>query len=206
MHFTSLVKFLGAALLCWVSTAHARADPITTNDLHCPKGSYTGFVHNSYAYNAPLHKFTDITKSFFHEVWYANTHVSNTTGTDNVPGATRAGYFVGHFNETLTAYLLRPDELSYTYHGRPYTFAAPNRRPIYFPRYAETLRFMSICGGRATFIDVNTYLCSDDQIAAHDVWYSTHMTTFKGLAVKVGATVLAGDCPRAWLASSSTRN
>lgn len=42
------------------------------HDIHCPEHSQVGFVHNSYTYNAPLHEFTDITKSFFDIQWYVS--------------------------------------------------------------------------------------------------------------------------------------
>ena len=124
---------------------------------------------------------------------------SKTTGTDNVPGATRSGDIGGStYNETLTMYLAHPDILTYTIHGRPWTYAAANFGPVHFVEYAETMRFESICGGKATYIDLITYTCSDDQTLAYNAWYMFHMGTFEGLSVMLGATVLAGDCPSAY--------
>ncbi|KAJ7464583.1 hypothetical protein FB451DRAFT_1403253 [Mycena latifolia] len=106
-----------------------------------------------------LKNFTDITGSFFATAWYGGVAVSKTTGTDNVPGATRGGTVGGGtVNETLTTYFVHPDALPYTYHGRPWTYSAPNQRPLHFAGYAETIRFESICGGKATYIDFISYL------------------------------------------------
>ncbi|KAJ6534595.1 hypothetical protein DFH09DRAFT_1180112 [Mycena vulgaris] len=200
-----LTHALRIAVLGLVSIAHAHTSPPSPNDLHCPKGSYPGFVHNSYTYAAPVHKFTDITRSFFDDAWYAGAAAPNNTGTDNVPGATRAGDFGGAFNETLTAYSLHPDAFSFTLHGAPWTYTAPAPQasnlkrpgPLHFAGYAETLRFESICDGRATYIDAITYLCADDKAAAYDLWYNLHLAVFPPLAARVGAKVLAGDCPGA---------
>ncbi|KAJ7698974.1 hypothetical protein B0H17DRAFT_1129519 [Mycena rosella] len=198
MHFVLHAKPLGIALLSFISTASAVASahdsshsPVVHSDLHCPTGSSTSFVHNSYTYNAPVHKFTHIAGSFFNITWYGGAIVSSTTGTDKIPGATRSGNLGGTFDETLTAYDTRPDALIFTYHGQ-YTLNQQPRNPM---RYTETTRFESICGGKATYIDIITYVCSDDQIAAYNVWYTLHMSAFQGLAATLGATVLAGDCP-----------
>jgi hypothetical protein len=124
--------------------------------------------------------------------------VSNTTGTDNVPGATRSGPLVGNnvFNETLTMYSAHPDALMYTYHGKAVTYPAPNGSPVYFHGYAETMRLDSICDGKGTYIDLITWVCADEQIAAYNIWYTAHASSFEGMAAGLGATVLAGDCPR----------
>ncbi|KAJ7631407.1 hypothetical protein DFH06DRAFT_703294 [Mycena polygramma] len=137
------------------------------DDIHCPKGSKVGFFHNAYSYNAPLPKFTNITGSFFHIAWYGGSPATNTAGTDNVPGATRSGSWDGgSFNQTLTMYSMHSDALAYTYHGEPFNYAPRNGPHLYFARYIETIRFESICGGKATYIAVLAYLCSDDQVRA----------------------------------------
>ncbi|KAJ6456100.1 hypothetical protein C8R45DRAFT_943767 [Mycena sanguinolenta] len=117
------------------------------NDIHCPTASYTTFVHNSYAYVAPVHKFTAVTQSFFDNSWYDNSVVTNTTGTDNVPGATRSGTYGGSpYSDTLTMYTAHPDALVFSYRStEPITYPALR---IY--AYAETTQFASICGGEAT--------------------------------------------------------
>ncbi|KAJ7108861.1 hypothetical protein C8R43DRAFT_1139915 [Mycena crocata] len=190
-----LAPFLTVAALCLVlSLAHEHHS--TRNDIHCPEGSQTTFLHNSYTYIAPLHKFTNITSSFFDILWYGNSPTNSTEGTDNTPGAVRVGLFGtgGTWRETLKAYTSQPDVLEYTYHGIPTTWGSVNT--VEFGPYAETMRLESICGGRATFIDLITYICSPDQTKAYDLWYVLHMATFQGLATQVGATVMAGDCPR----------
>ncbi|KAJ7875477.1 hypothetical protein B0H14DRAFT_3437032 [Mycena olivaceomarginata] len=40
------------------------------NDIVCPNHYTPTFVHNSFTYLAPLHKFTNLTKSFFDISWY----------------------------------------------------------------------------------------------------------------------------------------
>jgi hypothetical protein len=106
--------------------------PYVSNDIHCPADLHISFVHNSYTYAAPLAQFTNLTKSFFDLSWYVrilssssrtpslihihrqnNAVVTNTTGTYNVPGATRSGPFAGAiYNETLTMYSKRADALT----------------------------------------------------------------------------------------------
>jgi hypothetical protein len=92
-------------------------------------------------------------------------------------------------------YSMYPDALIYSYHGQPITYALPNVPPAHFYGYAETMRFESICGGKATYIDLLSYMCSNDQVAAYNLWYLDHMSTFEGMAANLGATVLAGDYP-----------
>ncbi|KAJ7742890.1 hypothetical protein B0H16DRAFT_1019435 [Mycena metata] len=166
------------------------------NDLRCPEDFHVGFVHNRYAYNAPVDKFTTITKSFYDALWYGGAVVSKTSGTDNVPGATRAGNLDGYFHETLTAYSFHPSALEYTIRGDPYTYAPPNSTaaPVRFASYSETMRIESSCSGRATYIDLITYICSADKVTGYDWWYTAHESVFPALAAKVGATVMAGDC------------
>ncbi|KAJ6521222.1 hypothetical protein B0H19DRAFT_1277758 [Mycena capillaripes] len=148
--------------------------PVVSDDIECPSGYSPTSVHNTYTYNGALKEFTDIAGSFFHVQWYT----FNTTGTDNVLGATRAGWFGGTpFNETLTAYDTRPDALLFTIHGN------------------LPLALEAFISGKATYIDVLTYLCSDDQTAAYDLFYNIHTTGFQNLAAIIGMTVLAGDCP-----------
>ncbi|KAJ7918669.1 hypothetical protein B0H13DRAFT_2435201 [Mycena leptocephala] len=200
MRSTFLFQALSATLLSLTSTVHANDlshYPYVPRDIRCPSNSHVGFLHNSYTYNAPLYKFTNITGSFFDSSWYVRgIPTITTTGIDNVPGATRAGV-VGNstFNETLTMYSMYPDALIYSYHGQPITYVLPNVPPAHFYGYAETMRFESICGGKATYIDLLSYMCSNDQVAAYNLWYLDHMSTFEGMAANLGATVLAGDCP-----------
>jgi hypothetical protein len=91
-------------------------------------------------------------------------------------------------------YSMHPDEFSFSFHGAPYVFGGQH-----VTAYAETMRFEGICSGKATYIDVITYLCSNDSIAVYDATYTAHMVSFQGLATSVGATVMAGDCPCEWL-------
>ncbi|KAF8216918.1 hypothetical protein K438DRAFT_1953805 [Mycena galopus ATCC 62051] len=191
-------RTLGVALLALSFADRVQGSNDVSNDIACPADSSAGFVHNSYTYIAPLSKFTNITESFFDLSWYAGTIVTNTTGTDNVPGATRSGPFAGAtaYNETLTMYHRRSDGLMYSFHGKGLTYSPPNQRPYRFDGYAETMRLESICDGSATYIDLITYLCSNDSTAAYDLWYTIHMSTFQTMAAKIGAPVLAGDCPR----------
>ncbi|KAJ7742908.1 hypothetical protein B0H16DRAFT_1423344 [Mycena metata] len=143
-----------------------------SNDIRCPKGSHISFVHNSFTFDAPLHKFTHVVKSFFDITWYGGLPTTAMTGTDNVPGATRFGPVDKHnsFNETLTMYSLTEDALTYTYHGIKFTYALPgfNHSPAHIDAYAETMRFESICAGRATYIDLLTYICSNDTATAYN--------------------------------------
>ncbi|KAJ7245971.1 hypothetical protein C8J57DRAFT_1476237 [Mycena rebaudengoi] len=189
MHLSSTHSL---ALLSLVPSLHAlntSTHPVVSDDIECPSGYSPTFVHNTYTYIGALKEFTDIAGSFFHIQWYApNITHFNTTGMDNVPGATRAGLFGGTpFNETLTTYDTRPDALLYTIHGA--------LRDFNIVSSAETKRFQSICSGKATYIDVITYLCSDDQTAAYDLFYNIHTTAFQNLAAIIRTTVLAGDCP-----------
>ncbi|KAJ7625589.1 hypothetical protein FB45DRAFT_835856 [Roridomyces roridus] len=186
MHLSSFAIF--AAFL-----VTGQAYPYVPSDIHCPSGSHHGFLHNSYTYLAPLHKFTAITGSFFNVTWYANTIVNATTGMDNVPGATRSGPASAEtsFHETLTAFTSYPgDMLEYTYHG-----AATSDNGVDLEGYAETLRFRSICGGKATYMDIVTYFCSRQRIAAYDIFYQGHLVSFPGIATEIGAPVFEGDCP-----------
>jgi hypothetical protein len=86
--------------------------------------------------------------------------------------------------------------LEYSYHGDPYILAVPGQPAINFNGYAETMRFESICGGKATYIDIITYTCSNHQTLAYSGWYTFHESVFPGLAVTLRATIMAGDCPR----------
>ncbi|KAF7370288.1 hypothetical protein MSAN_00660100 [Mycena sanguinolenta] len=183
------IAFIGLTL---TSSVQGSNHPIS-NDIVCPTNSHVSFVHNNYMYNAPLHKFTDITGSFFNISWYDSAAVTSTTGTDNVPGATRSGTLAGAiFNQTLTAMDKRPDALIFSYHGNGSTFARRGYPVLTLDGYSETMRFESICGGKATYIDVLTYVCSDNQPLAYSAWSKLHTSTFDGLAMTFGATVLAG--------------
>ncbi|KAJ6549035.1 hypothetical protein DFH09DRAFT_1087106 [Mycena vulgaris] len=174
MQFPAFVNILAVALFFLIAVPHVHASPISPagippDDHQCPKGFSTTFLHNNYT----------------------------TTGTDDVPGATRAGVFgAAAFNETLTAYSAGSDGLSYTIQGnRPLTIAQGNhQRPLHVASYAETKRFASVCGGKATFIDFSTYLCTDNQTVGYNSFYNVHMTTMKKLASTIRAPALAGDC------------
>ncbi|KAJ7312399.1 hypothetical protein DFH08DRAFT_973477 [Mycena albidolilacea] len=146
MPFFLLARVLSVAILLLSNRAHGH---VMGNDIQCPAGSHASFVHNSYTYNAPLHKFTNITKSWFNIQ-------CNTTGTDGVPGTTRSGVFGGApFNETLTMYD-RPHlgAFAYSFHGDALTYSPPNKSAVHFDGYAETMRLEGICNGRATYIDI----------------------------------------------------
>ncbi|KAJ7625592.1 hypothetical protein FB45DRAFT_1060264 [Roridomyces roridus] len=187
MYFSALA-ILATCLFLNLVHGHEVYSP---SDIRCPKGSLNIFVHNSYTYLAPLDEFTDVTGSFFNLTWYANTPVNETTGEDNVPGATRSGPWLGGiFHEVLTAITAHPDDkFEYTYQGEPATFNG-----VDFEGYVETLRFESICGGKATYIDVLTYACSRQQIVAYSDWYGLHDSAFPSLAASVGARIFNGDC------------
>ncbi|KAF8186119.1 hypothetical protein K438DRAFT_1723285 [Mycena galopus ATCC 62051] len=189
------------ALLSLISAGHAHESsqyPYVPNDLQCPEGSLSTFVHNSYTYIAPLDKFTNITGSFFNIAWEGGCPATVTTGTDNVPGATRGGLCLGGtFNDTLTMYSAHSDALSYTYHGAPYTFTSPGQPQMHWDAYAETMRFESICGGQATYVDFISYICSEDQIATYTGWSELHALSMQAIAGAIGASILAGDCPAA---------
>ncbi|KAJ7312502.1 hypothetical protein DFH08DRAFT_447715 [Mycena albidolilacea] len=166
--------------------------PYVSNDIHCPPDLHISFVHNSYTYGAPLTHFINLIDSFFEQSWYFGTVITHTTGKYNVPGATRTGPFAGAtYNETLTAYSKHADAMIMSYSGQPLTIVSP---PLKFGHYLERLRFESICGGTATYIDALTYSCSDNPVAVYDLWYTVHMAAFANLSAVVGAPVLAGDC------------
>ncbi|KAF7370281.1 hypothetical protein MSAN_00659400 [Mycena sanguinolenta] len=201
MPSTMRSKAFVAALIGLVlnSDCAAGSTHYVPNDIHCPANSYTTFVHNSYTYIAPVDKFIDITKSFFDNLWYDGSVVTNTTGTDNVPGATRSGPYGGSpYNDTLTMYTIHSDALMYSYHStEPITYPGPPGQPaLHIYGYAETMRFESICGGMATYIDLLTYVCSSDHNAAYQGWDVVHTRTFDAMATKIGAESLVGDCPQ----------
>ncbi|KAJ7181042.1 hypothetical protein C8R46DRAFT_1187277 [Mycena filopes] len=198
------VKAFGIILLGLISVleaSHPSHYRSPSNDVHCPADEDIAFVHNSFTFNAPVQKFTNIAKSFFDIGWYGGDPATIVTGTDNVPGATRFGPLnngSSSFNETLTMYTVdKSGGLSYTLHGLPgVTYALSGYEGVKFGAYAETMRFESICAGRATYIDLITYVCSNDTAGAYQLWYTEHMVTFPALAAGFGATVMAGDCPR----------
>ncbi|KAJ7756851.1 hypothetical protein DFH07DRAFT_820181 [Mycena maculata] len=194
-------KSLFATVLCLghIFQAHADLSPaLKHNDLHCPEGYDITFVHNAYTYNAPFHAFTNLTSSFFEIVWTGGVPATSTTGTDNVPGATRSGpWFGGVFNETLTMYHLDDELYIWTYHGATFTYAPGGQPPVTMQAYAETTRFESICSGTATYIDIHTYLCNDNPEVVYSLLYTLHMVTFQTLAQNANATVMGGDCLRA---------
>ncbi|KAK7012810.1 hypothetical protein R3P38DRAFT_1556832 [Favolaschia claudopus] len=201
--FTSTMIFPLAMLSVLVAyiARGAELEPYVPHDLSCPPGSVSGFVQNNFAYVAPLRNFTNITHSFFDIVWYFGSVVTNTTGRDNVPGATRFGHGAGGtFNETLIMYFNNPDAYVFALHGQPATFPMSHSpQATKLDGYVETMRFLSICGGKATYIDVITYYCHDSdeqqQIAAYDLLYTAHTLTFEKMAAGLGAPVFAGVCP-----------
>ncbi|KAF8216924.1 hypothetical protein K438DRAFT_1798030, partial [Mycena galopus ATCC 62051] len=138
-------RVLGVALigLVFSSRAHGSMHALT-NDVYCPKDS---FVHNAYTYIAPLQ---NITKLFFDISWYGDTIVNNTTGTNNIPDATRSGpYAGGTYSETLPQYYhyQRTDALVFSYHGQPFSLETSQGVAFRFGGYSKTMRFESICGG-----------------------------------------------------------
>ncbi|KAJ7742886.1 hypothetical protein B0H16DRAFT_1693711 [Mycena metata] len=194
------MKTIGLVLLALVCSINADNHSHylgPANDIHCPGDARISFVHNSYTYNAPVQKFTNITKSFFDIGWYGGVPATITTGTDNVPGATRFAPLPNDssYNETLTMYSLDENGLSYTYHGLGFAYALPGYKIAYVGAYTETMRFESICAGRAIYIDLISYLCSNDSVAAYNIFRLEYEITFSTLAAEVGATVMAGDCP-----------
>ncbi|KAJ6600351.1 hypothetical protein DFH09DRAFT_1302834 [Mycena vulgaris] len=200
MHLTIFINNLGIILLLLNIISHIHASPlhhIPPDHLRCPKGYSISFLYDSYTYHGRLDKFTAITKSFFHIQWYGNATVDRTTGTDNVPGATRSGQFgISRYKETLTAYSAHSDALVYSIHGDlPLSIQVPNQHDLlHVATYAERKRFESICGGRATFLEFITYLCSDDPRTADRTFRNVHTATVQGLASRIGTTILSRDC------------
>ncbi|KAJ7066345.1 hypothetical protein C8F01DRAFT_1218460 [Mycena amicta] len=196
MRSAQILLFLSCPFAVW---ALGTSGNYTSLDLHCSERYQVGFVHNSFTYNTALHKFTDIVDSFFDVAWYNGGVAANiTTGKDNVPGATRSGPAGSNvFNETLTAYLHHPGSvLEYSFTGAPASFSLGDGLPsTFFPGYAETMRLQSICSGAATYIDLISWFCSDNQVGAYDIWYTTHLESFGAIKAKIGAMVMAGDCP-----------
>jgi hypothetical protein len=68
---------------------------------------------------------------------------------------------------------------------------------MHWDAYAETMRFESICGGQATYVDFISYICSKDQIATYTEWSELHVVSMQAIAGAIGAPILAGDCPGA---------
>ncbi|KAJ7458868.1 hypothetical protein FB451DRAFT_1272720 [Mycena latifolia] len=201
MYFTRLAQTLGFALFALLPAGHAQStslDPIIIDDITCPTDAKITFIHNSYTYNAPMKNFTDVMGSFYGIKWTGGVLPNNTTGQDNVVGASRSSnYFGGVFNETLTMILERPDAYSYTYHGVPFPVAFPNQPVVQFYNYAETLRVLSICSGKATYIDFVTYLCTDNPIHAYNLLETElHQAAVQAVAQTANATIMPGDCER----------
>ncbi|KAJ7097106.1 hypothetical protein B0H15DRAFT_31723 [Mycena belliarum] len=196
MRFTALIATLG--LLSTASAQSLSIDPILNDDVECPAGSEITFLHDYYMFNAPMKAFKDQVGSFFEIVWTGGVATDIATGPDNTPGSSRSGvYFGGRFNETLTMILDRPDSFSYTYHGVEFPVAIPGRPKVIFYKYAETMRVHSICGGRATYMDLVTSLCTDNPEHAYDLLHTyLHDLTFHQLAANVNATAMYGDCLR----------
>jgi hypothetical protein len=68
---------------------------------------------------------------------------------------------------------------------------------MHWDAYTETMRFESICGGQATYVDFLSYICSADQIATYTGWSELHVVSMQAIAGAIGAPILAGDCPGA---------
>ncbi|KAJ7289367.1 hypothetical protein C8J57DRAFT_1046448 [Mycena rebaudengoi] len=192
------------ALFCLVITTNAHGHTRPLNDLPCPPGFKHSFVQNSYQFDGPLEKFTSLTGSFFDLSWYAGGEIINTTGTDNIPGATRVGPFDPFrpelFNETLTMYETGPGLLQWTFTGPGATLTYPSRtgEVIRFQYYAESQRYESICGGTATYIHAMTHICSDNPSLAYDLFYRLHQGAFNGfdaISARVNTKAFTGDCP-----------
>jgi hypothetical protein len=127
--------------------------------------------------------------------------VSNTTGTGGVPGATRSGFWSETpFHETLTMYSLDPDALAYSFPGEGLIYVPLDQPAVHIDGYTETMRIESICSGAATYINIRSYLCSNDSTPAYDLLYTLHMVAFQGIAARIHATVMGGVCPRELLA------
>ncbi|KAF7344222.1 hypothetical protein MVEN_01713000 [Mycena venus] len=190
---------LSSALLVLSFGSHVHGSqlhPYVPNDIVCPPNSSASFNHNNYAYIAPLHSFTNVVNSFFDLSWYGNIVITSTTGTDNVPGASRSGPFGGGtYNETLTFYRKRPDLLMWSYTAKGLTFTLPGHPTLTTYGYNEMFRFQSICGGQATYIDVLTFSCSNNQTLNYEIWDEFHNGAFPALAASLGAPALTGDCP-----------
>jgi hypothetical protein len=58
----------------------------------------------------------------------------------------------------------------------------------------------SICSGAATYINVRSYLCSNDSTQAYDLTNTLQTVAFQGISARIHATVMGGDCPRELLA------
>ncbi|KAF7352045.1 hypothetical protein MVEN_01167000 [Mycena venus] len=200
-----MMIFLAVATLLWLLTS-TDAHNIPLNDIQCPKGSHHGFVQNSYQFYGPLRKFTDITGSFFDISWLAGGEILSTTGTNNIPGATRVGPFDPLskdplFNETLTVYDVGPGTLRFTFTGpgAPLTYHSRTGEVITFHYYAETQHYESICGGTATYLHATTHICSDNPALAYDLFCRLHQGTFHGydaLPARVKEKTFTGDCPQ----------
>jgi hypothetical protein len=117
--------------------------------------------------------------------------VSNTTGTDGVPGATRSGFYgKTPFHETLTMYSLDPDALEYSFRGEGLIYVPPDQPAEHIDGYTETMRIESICSGAVTYINIGSYLCSNDSAPAYDLSYTLQTVAFQGIAARIHATVM----------------
>ncbi|KAJ7194487.1 hypothetical protein B0H12DRAFT_1065102 [Mycena haematopus] len=200
---TLLSRALGVAFFGLIVSNRANGSKdYIPNDVHCPEPYSITFLHNSYAYIAPLDKFKKIVGSFYDASWYGGDAVNVTTGTENVPGSTRSGPVAGTiYKETLTRWTEESDSLIFSFTGDPFKIIHPNRPAATFHAYAETTRFQSICDGTATYIDSITHICTNNPIVVYNAWYILHRNSFTGMADRIGARVLPGDCPRetAWI-------
>ncbi|KAJ7835758.1 hypothetical protein B0H14DRAFT_3706371 [Mycena olivaceomarginata] len=200
MFSTLLSKALGIALLALIFGNHAHGSELTPyvpNDLVCPPNSYARLYAQQLRIHRPaaqVHEPYQVVFSTYRGM--AGTVITNTTGTDNLPGAARSGPFGGAtYNETLSFYRKRSDLLTWSYLGKGLTFTLPGHPTLTSLWLQRDVRIQSICGGQATYIDVLTFSCSDNQIANYDIWYTFHNSVFQEMAANLRAPVLAGDCP-----------
>jgi hypothetical protein len=64
------------ALLCVFATTGVFSHQLHDDDPHCAPGMHAVFVQNAAQFDAPLHKFTKITESFFDDSWYGVRNIS----------------------------------------------------------------------------------------------------------------------------------
>ncbi|CAK5267242.1 unnamed protein product [Mycena citricolor] len=197
--FTPILATLSGLCAVAAGTRDARRGP-------CSAGLSAGFVHNEFAYVAPLSRFTDLAGSFFHGEWFGgnDTTFTHTSGTDNVPGATRSGVFASddphlryaaNFTETLTHYAFRPGSFLHMSFRAVVSIGSLDAGTLHQDTYSETVRFESVCAGHATYITFLARTCAQSQSGAYDFAYGTHLAAALGLKATVGAAIMSGDCP-----------
>ncbi|KAF8064960.1 hypothetical protein FPV67DRAFT_162601 [Lyophyllum atratum] len=191
--FTRTFFLLAATLLLPLVASAAPGNIITHLDPKCPPSALPGFETNTFQYNVPAAEFFNKTGSFFHSEWYTGP-IASTHGKDNTPGSTRSGNFSGTpFTERLVAYSRTPTQLT-----QQFTLAMPE--PIVFDGvtftgYTEELRFMSICGGTATYIGMTSVYCTDRVAKAYALYDKIRRGAIGKVGDELGAFVFAGTCP-----------